>query len=62
MGLDRSVPQSKGEAAVLSARKSTTIFESNSDSARTLGDDHLHDMIWTYLQNELISVTREIAH
>jgi hypothetical protein len=60
--VDRSIPKSKGEAAVLSARRSTTILESIRDSARTLGDDHLHDMVRTYLLNELINITREVAH
>jgi hypothetical protein len=59
--VDRSIPKSKGEVAVLSARRSTTILESIRDLARTLGDEHLHDMIETYLQNELISVNREVG-
>jgi hypothetical protein len=58
--VDRSIPKSKGDAAVLSARRSTLILESIRDSAGMLGDGHLHDMIRTYLQTELISVTRRV--
>jgi hypothetical protein len=36
-------------------------LESIRDLARTLGDDHLHEMVETYLQNELISVNREVG-
>jgi hypothetical protein len=58
--VDRSTPKGKGEAAVLSARRSTTILESIRDLARTLGDDHLHEMVETYLQTELFSVARRL--
>ena len=58
--VDRSTPKSNGEVTILSARRSTTILDSIRDSARTLGDVHLHEMVETYLQTELISVTRRV--
>jgi hypothetical protein len=51
--VDRSSPRSKGEVAVLSVRRTMTILASIRVSARRLGDDHLHDMIRTYMENEL---------
>jgi phosphate/sulfate permease len=51
--VDRSIPKSKGGVAVLSVRRTMTILASIRVSARRLGDDHLHDMIGTYMENEL---------
>jgi hypothetical protein len=59
--VDRSIPKSRGEAAVLSARRTMTILASIRVSARRLGDIHLHDMIGTYMENELADAAPWIA-
>jgi phosphate/sulfate permease len=51
--VDRSTPKSNGGGAVLGVRRPMTILASIRVSARRLGDDHLHDMIGTYMENEL---------
>jgi hypothetical protein len=51
--VDRSIPKSNGGGAVLSVRRTMTILASIRVSARKLGDDHRHDMIGTYMENEL---------
>jgi hypothetical protein len=51
--VDRSTPKSIGGGAVLGVRRTMTFLASIRVSARRLGDDHLHDMIGTYMENEL---------
>jgi hypothetical protein len=51
--VDRSTPKGNGGGAVLSVRRTMTILASIRVSARRLGDDHLHDMIGRYMENEL---------